>query len=87
MNENFLDGKVELKDQSGETTILEPVKYTYYNYPGEYEINWKVFGALPRPSSIGGPEQPPRVSPRKDRVIVREIGRDGHGENAPAIGA
>jgi hypothetical protein len=43
LNENFLNGKIELTDSSGKKQMLEPVKYTYYNFPGEYEINWKVF--------------------------------------------
>lgn len=44
LNENFLNGKIELTDASGETEMLEPVKYTYYNYPNDYlEINWQVF--------------------------------------------
>ena len=43
LNENFLNGKIELTDSSGKKQILEPVKYTYYNSPGEYEVNWQVF--------------------------------------------
>jgi len=43
LNENFLNGKIELTDSSGKKQLLEPVKYTYYNSPGEYEINWQVF--------------------------------------------
>ncbi len=43
LNENFLNGKIEVTDSSGKTQIMEPVGYTYYNSPGEYEINWQVF--------------------------------------------
>ncbi len=43
LNENFLNGKIEVTDSSGKTQIIEPVGYTYYNSPGEYEINWQVF--------------------------------------------
>jgi hypothetical protein len=43
LNENFLDGKIELTDSSGKTEMMEPIRYTYYNTPGEYEINWQVF--------------------------------------------
>ena len=35
LNENFLNGKIELTDSSGKKQILELVKYTYYNSPGE----------------------------------------------------
>ena len=37
------DGKIELTDRSGTVELLEPVRFTYYNAPGEYEINWRVF--------------------------------------------
>ncbi len=43
LNENFLDGKIELTDSHGKKQLLEPIRYTYYNSPGEYEINWQVF--------------------------------------------
>ena len=37
------EGQIELTDKSGNVEILESVKFTYYNAPGEYEINWRVF--------------------------------------------
>ncbi|MEW5814410.1 MAG: hypothetical protein AB1798_03305 [Spirochaetota bacterium] len=38
-----VEGIIELTDSTSKTTKLIPVKYTYYNSAGEYEINWKVF--------------------------------------------
>ena len=37
------EGQIELTDKSDNVEILESVKFTYYNAPGEYEINWRVF--------------------------------------------
>lgn len=43
LNEEFLNGTLAVTDSTGKTQRLGPVRYTYYNFPGEYEINWKVF--------------------------------------------
>ena len=36
------EGTLELTDKGGESRIIGPERYTYYNVRGEYEQNWKV---------------------------------------------
>jgi hypothetical protein len=43
LGKNFIDGNIEIKDGRGKIIILEPLRFTYYNAPGEYEYDFKVF--------------------------------------------
>ncbi|GAH81217.1 unnamed protein product, partial [marine sediment metagenome] len=36
------EGTLELTDKTGESRIINPERYTYYNVQGEYELNWEV---------------------------------------------
>lgn len=37
------EGRILLTDESDNVEMLDTVRFTYYNAPGEYEINWRVF--------------------------------------------
>jgi len=36
------EGTLELTAKGGESRIISPERYTYYNVQGEYELNWEV---------------------------------------------
>jgi hypothetical protein len=36
------EGTLELTDKRGESRIINPERYTFYNIQGEYELNWEV---------------------------------------------
>ncbi len=42
LNKPF-EGTIEITGKNIGTKKIEQVRYTYYNAPGEYEVNWKVF--------------------------------------------
>ncbi|MCD6123357.1 MAG: hypothetical protein J7K04_16105 [Spirochaetales bacterium] len=42
LNKPF-EGTIEIKGKNMPLKKLKQVRYTYYNAPGEYEVNWKVF--------------------------------------------
>ncbi len=42
LNKPF-EGTIEIKGKNMPLKKLKQVRYTYYNAPGEYQVNWKVF--------------------------------------------
>ena len=36
------EGTLELTEKGGESRIINPERYTFYNIQGEYELNWEV---------------------------------------------
>lgn len=42
LNKPF-EGTIEIKGKNMPLKQLKQVRYTYYNAPGEYQVNWKVF--------------------------------------------
>ena len=42
LNKPF-EGTIEIKGKNMPLKKLKQVRYTYYNAPGEYEVNWKVY--------------------------------------------
>ncbi len=41
LNYSF-EGTLELTEKGGESRIINPERYTFYNVHGEYELNWEV---------------------------------------------